>query len=653
MSRSQANNAQSNSAQANSNAQRINYSQTINNEEEPESMKNNALHRRLLTFSLPHKARFGFAFLMLALAVSAEMAIPWMAKIVLDEVIVPQQFEWQQLITLTGLVMLFYVLAAVFGYLQAVTFKHSALLVVKDVREQLFRHVLNFPIATFDKLSTGKLVSYITNDTESLRNMYVSTIPTVIQGALRIAAVFIAIALLDWRLMLLSLVLIPVLLMTMHLYRKISMPVFDGIRIQVSNINGQINESLQGMALIQAFRQEKAFQAKFEKDNQSWFNFRSKSVAIDSLMLLPLTRLISTLTAAGIVAWFAGASMSTVVEIGTLYAFLNYIERFFDPFRQLSMELHKLQVATVSSKRIFELLDDDSDIHHQSMPEVLFDKAYDIEFRNVTMEYEEDKPVLKDVSFTAKGGEFTAIVGHTGSGKSSVINLLMRFYQQQQGDILIGGQPLHKLPEPQLRKLFGLVSQDPTIFSGSIVDNIDLSHAGVEANENSDEVNEMSDRALTDNRYKAIRAAEMVKADRFIHRLPDGFDHQPSNGGASLSVGERQLLALARAISHDPKIFLLDEATANIDSESEETVKQALDNIQDGRTVITVAHRLSTIQNADQILVMNSGKVVQSGTHQALIEQDGDYRDLYLVQKAQEENEHQNSTLGLTAVSAA
>jgi len=611
----------------------------------PTSMKKQTLYRRLLTFSLPHKARFGFAFLMLALAVSAEMAIPWLTKIVIDEVIVPQQFEWPQLLTLIGLVMLFYVLGAVFGYLQAVAFKHGALLVVKDVREQLFRHVLNFPIATFDKLSTGKLVSYITNDTESLRNMYVSTIPTVIQGALRIIAIFIAMALLDWRLMLLSLVLIPILLITMHLYRKISMSVFDGIRVQVSNINGQINESLQGMALIQAFRQEKAFHAKFEKDNQSWFNFRSKSVAIDSLMLLPLTRLIATLTAAGIVAWFAEASLSTVVEIGTLYAFLNYVERFFDPFRQLSMELHKLQVATVSSTRIFELLDDESEMHHQAMPTVKINDSHDIEFRHVTMGYEADKPVLNDVSFTAKGGEFTAIVGHTGSGKSSVINLLMRFYQQQQGDILIGGQPLHKLPESQLRQLFALVSQDPTIFSGSIIDNINLSHDVLSAEK-------VSTNVVENSRDKAISAAEMVKADHFITRLSDGFDHQQNNGGASLSVGERQLLALARAISHDPKIFLLDEATANIDSESEETVKQALENIQDGSTVISVAHRLSTIQHADQILVMNSGKVVQSGTHLALIEQDGDYRDLYLAQKEQEENEHKNSMLGLVSASA-
>ena len=585
--------------------------------------------KRLLTYSLPHKLRFLTAFVMLAIAVSAEMAIPWLAKIILDDVIVPQQFEWQHLAWLTGLVMLFYVISALFTYLQAVTFRHSALLVVKDVRKELFSHVLNFPIRNFDKLPAGKLVSYITNDTESMRDMFVSTIPTIIQGGLRIGAIFIAIAILDWRLMLLSLVLIPVLLLTMHLYRKISMPVFDGIRTQVSNLNGKINESLQGMALIQAFRQERAFAEQFEQENQRWFQFRTRSIAIDSLMLLPLTRLVSTLTAAGIVAWFANGSLTTVVEVGTLYAFLNYIERFFDPFRQLSMELRKLQVATVASKRVFELLDDESEREHHSKAFVDVTEPYDIEFRNVDFGYEKDNPVLSDVSFTAKGGKFTAIVGHTGSGKSSVINLLMRFYKHQKGEILVGGEPIDSLPDAQLRQMFGLVSQDPTIFSGSVLENIDLSH---------DEL----------DRDKATFAAKQVKAHSFIKQLAGGYEHKPSHGGASLSVGEKQLLALARAISHDPNIFLLDEATANIDSDTEEAVKEALENIQDGRTVITVAHRLSTIQNADQILVMNKGRVVQSGNHDELIGQEGDYRDLYLAQKAQEESEHLSSTLGLT-----
>lgn len=592
------------------------------------------LFKRLLTYSLPHKMRFIVAFLMLSVAISAEMAIPWLAKIILDDVIVPQQFEWAHLMGLVSLVMVFYVISALFTYLQAVAFRHSALLVVKDIRQQLFSHVLNLSISTFDKLSAGKLVSYITNDTESMRDMFVSTIPTIIQGSLRIIAIFIAIAILDWRLMLLSLILIPILLTTMHLYRKISMSVFNGIREQVSNINGRINESLQGMALIQAFNQENTFKDKFDKENQRWFEFRTKSIAIDSLMLIPLTRLVSNLTAAGIVAWFAYASLEVAIAVGTLYAFLNYIERFFDPFRQLSMELRKLQVATVASKRVFELLDEKSDQHRYPTDEIALPMQQDIEFNRVHLSYEEGHAVLSDVSFVAKGGQFTAIVGHTGSGKSSIINLLMRFYQQQQGAILVGGQPLDALPEKQLRKLFGLVSQDPTIFSGSILDNIDLSHS-------------------TPNKEKVISAAKQVKAHQFIHRLTNGYDHQPGHGGSSLSVGEKQLLALARALSHQPAIFLLDEATANIDSETEEAVKEALENIQEGRTVIMVAHRLSTIKNADQILVMNKGQVVQSGTHDELIIQEGDYRDLYLAQKAQEENEHQNSTLGLTDTKAA
>lgn len=593
-----------------------------------------SLFRRLMAYSLPHKMRFAGAFMMLAIAISAEMAIPWLAKIIIDEVIIPQQFEWPYLALLLGLIIFAYVISGLFNYLQTVSFSHSALLMVNDVRKQLFNHVLNFPISVFDKLAAGNLVSYITNDTEALRNMFVSTIPTIMQGSLRIGAIFIAISLLDWRLMLLSLILIPILLLTMHAYRKISMQVFDGIRVQISNINGQINESLQGMVLIQAFRQEKAFTEKFEQENKRWFDFREKSIAIDSLMLIPLTRLVSTLTAAAIVAWFAGESLSVVVEVGTLYAFLNYIERFFDPFRQLSMELRKLQVATVASKRIFELLDDDSAHQPPSMDIVPLSTQHDIEFRNVNFSYEEGKQVLSNVSFTAKGGQSTAIVGHSGSGKSSVVNLLMRFYQHQQGEILVAGKPIGSLPESQFRKMFGLVSQDPTIFSGSVLDNIDLSHA-------------------IPNKEKAILAAKQVKAHKFIERLAGGYEHQLSHGGASLSVGEKQQLALARAITHDPNIFLLDEATANIDSDTEEAVKEALESIQDGRTVITVAHRLSTIQNADQILVMNKGSVVQSGTHDELIGQDGDYRDLYLAQKTQEENEHQNSILGLAEATAA
>ncbi|MDO6500755.1 ABC transporter ATP-binding protein [Photobacterium sanguinicancri] len=625
---------------------------------------------RLLAFSLPHKMRFIAAMSLLIVAISTEMAIPWLVKIILDDVIVPQTFDWSHLGLLCGAVMLFYVVSAAFQYAQSVMFRHGALLVVNDVRRQLYTHLLKLPISLFDRVPAGKMVSYVTNDTESLRDMFVTTMPTILQGTVRIVAIFIAIALLDWRLMLLSLFLIPILLLTMHWYRTLSMPIFDGVRQQVSNINNTINESLQGMALIQAFGQERAFGKKFEKDNEAWLAYRNRSIAIDSLMLAPFTRLIGTLTAIGIIAWFGVSSWGSAVAVGTLYAFLNYIERFFEPFRQLSMELRKLQVATVSAKRVFELLDEplsheakagdgkvtgDQAIDDQAVDDKAVDgQAIDykapvapdpehraevqashheaITFDGVSFSYDGKHNALSNVSFTAESGKFTAIVGHSGSGKSSVINLLMRFYQHQQGTITIGGKNIAGLPDPQLRKLMGLVSQEPYIFSGSVLENIDLSHQQTQ-------------------REAAIHAAEQTGAAQFIERLEEGYDHQPGYSGSSLSLGQRQLIAMARVLAHNPAIFLLDEATANIDSETEDTVKAALANMQQAKTVIAVAHRLSTVMNADKILVMHQGEIVQSGTHDELLITAGHYRDLYLAQKAEEDNQDENIDLGLAPAS--
>ncbi len=603
---------------------------------------------RLLAFSLPHKMRFISALSLLIVAISTEMAIPWLVKIILDDVIVPQQFDWSHLGLLCGAVMLLYLVSAVFQYAQSLMFRHSALLVVNDVRRQLYTHLLKLPISLFDRVPAGKMVSYVTNDTESLRDMFVTTMPTILQGSVRIVAIFIAIALLDWRLMLLSLFLIPILLLTMHWYRTLSMPIFDGVRQQVSNINNTINESLQGMALIQAFGQERAFGKKFEKDNAAWLAYRKRSIAIDSLMLAPFTRLIGTLTAIGIIAWFGVSSWGSTVAVGTLYAFLNYIERFFEPFRQLSMELRKLQVATVSAKRVFELLDEPLSYEAKAFDnKAVEDKVSNVPehdakvqvshpeaviFDRVSFSYDGKHNALSNVSFTAESGKFTAIVGHSGSGKSSVINLLMRFYQHQQGAITIGGKNIASLPDAQLRKLVGLVSQEPYIFSGSVLENIDLSHQ-------------------QNQREAAIHAAEQTGAAQFIERLEEGYDHQPGYSGSSLSLGQRQLIAMARVLAHNPAIFLLDEATANIDSETEDTVKAALANMQQAKTVIAVAHRLSTVMNADKILVMHQGEIVQSGTHDELMITAGHYRDLYLAQKAEEDNQDENIDLGLAPAS--
>ncbi|GAA4898414.1 ABC transporter ATP-binding protein [Ferrimonas pelagia] len=585
--------------------------------------------RRLLDYAKPHSSRFALALLLMVFATAAEMSIPWLVKVILDEVILPGNFAWSELLKLGGIMFAMYVVAGLLQYLQVLNFQHGALSVVNALRRDLFAHLLKLPMRVFDSQPVGRLVSRVSNDTESLRDLFVSVLPTIIQGSLRIVAIFIAISLLDWRLMLLSLVLIPILLGAMQLYRKLSAPLFNGARERISEINTQISESLQGMRIIQAFNQQAHSRAEFEQTNQAWSQVSRRTIGLNSLLLAPYTRLIALLASVVVVAWFGQQSGLTAdvgaVEIGSLYAFMIYLERFFDPFRQLSMELSKLQISTVAADRVFELLDEAADPHADaSIPlrpgtqSERHSPASEIVFDNVSLSYDGQHQALNEISFTAPAGKMTAIVGHSGSGKSSLINLLMRFYEHQQGEVRIDGQPLSQFNDADLRQRFGLVQQEPVIFSGSIDDNIRLGR------------DDLSEAAVQ-------QAAQQGQAQRFIHRLPGGFAHRPGNAGQSLSMGERQLLAFARTLAHAPGVLLLDEATANIDSETEEQIKRALANLRQGRTTLAIAHRLSTIVDADQILVMDQGRIVQRGTHAELVEQAGHYRELYLAQQVEEE----------------
>ncbi len=586
--------------------------------------------KRLLLSAQPHRWLFIRAMALLIVATGAEMAIPWLMKIMLDDVIVPGDYDWKVLIFLCGLMLALYVLSSALQYLQDLSFQQGALQVINDIRRKLFGHLLNLPISFFDKMPVGKVVSRVTNDTESMRDLFVSVVPTIFQGSFRILGIFIAISLLDWRLMLLSLFLIPILLGVMQLYRKLSAPIFDGVREHLSDINTHISESLQGMRLIQAFNQQNHNRARFEQSNEAWRHFRRKAVGMDSLLLAPFTRMLGLFATVMVVGWFGRASWTSVVEIGSIYAFINYLERFFEPFRQLSMELSKLQVSMVSSDRVFEVLDEAPEkdmavsVDAGTASDIAAGKELypiaggSLEFCNVSLSYDGRHQALDDISFVAPAGQFTAIVGHSGSGKSSIINLLMRFYHHQRGEMRIDGQLLSGLPDHQLRETFGLVLQEPFIFSGSLKDNIDLANPNI-------------------SQATVVDAAEQVQASRFIERLSDGYDHQPGYSGQSLSIGERQLLAFARTMAHDPRILLLDEATANIDSETETLIKKALLNLRHGRTTIAIAHRLSTIRDANQILVMDKGRIVQRGTHEELIAQPGHYLDLYLAQKMEED----------------
>ena len=573
---------------------------------------------RLVNYGRPYQWQFAGAFSLLLLATAVEMFAPWLMKIILDDYVAPGNSDVMELAWLASALLMTFVVSSILQYTQSVVFQINALKVVHDIRSILFAHVLKLPMRYFDSEPTGRLVSRITNDSEVLRQMFVGVIPSILQAFFRVAGIFFAMALLDVRLMLMTLLLIPAMLFAIRVYQKISHPIVHAVRGQLANINTRLNESLNGMRIIQAMGQEEHLQQQFDKDNEQWARQKHRNINADSLLLMPFTHLLNAIALAVVVAWFGYQSGFNAIEIGTLYAFINYLGRFFEPFRQITMQMSHLQQSVVASERLFEVLDEKPETEQQQQQSAAEISKGKLEFRHVSLSYDAKNQALDDVSFTVNPGQFTAIVGHSGSGKSSVINLLMRFYEHQQGEVLIDGKPLGKLDENTLRQGLGLVFQEPYIFSGSLSENISLNHSDI----SEDQVR---------------KAAEKVHANHFIERLEGSYDHEPGSGGQALSTGERQLLSFARTIAQNPKILLLDEATANIDGETEHAIKEALITLREGRTTIAVAHRLSTIQDADQILVMNKGKIVQRGTHQALLQQQGHYQDLYLAQQTEEQ----------------
>ena len=572
---------------------------------------------KLVGFARPYQWQCLGAFALLLLATALEMLTPWLMKIILDEHIPRNLADTvggnQNLLMMGGALFATYLGSAILQYIQSIKFQTAALHIVHDIRRMLFAHVLKLPMRYFDSEPTGLLVSRITNDSEMLRQMFVSVIPAMLQSVFRVVGICVAMTLLDVRLMFMTLLLIPLILLAIRIYQKLSHPVIHGIRSQLANINTRINESLNGMRIVQATGQEARLQQQFDRDNEQWSQLKHKNINIDSLLLMPFTHLLNGIALAVVVGWFGYQAGYTVIEVGTMYAFINYLGRFFEPFRQITMQMSSLQQALVASERIFQVLDETTDTKQQPDSTTSIDRGK-LVFNNVSLSYDSKNQALDNVSFTVEPGQFVAIVGHSGSGKSSVINLLIRFYQYQQGEILIDDQPLSNFREETLRQGIGLVFQEPYIFSGTMAENISLNH-----------------QHITDEQVQA--AARKVHADPFIQNLAQGYQHKPGPGGKALSTGERQLLSFARTIAQNPRILLLDEATANIDGETEHHIKEALITLRKNRTTIAVAHRLSTVVDADQILVMERGKIVQRGTHEELIKLEGHYRELYMAQQ--------------------
>lgn len=520
---------------------------------------------------------------------------------------------------ISGLVqlVLFYlgllIVAIFFQYGQHYLLQRIANRIIQKMRVDVFEHIQTLPIRYFDNLPAGKVVARITNDTETIRDLYVTVLANFVTSAIYMIGIYIAMFLLNVKLALICLVAVPIIFLWSMTYRKFASVYNHRIRSIISEINAKLNEAIQGMTIIQAFRHEKATQEEFDELNNNHFRYQRKMLHLNSLLSHNLVNLLRNLAYVALIWYFGGASLSAtgIVSIGVLYAFVDYLNRLFQPITGIVNQFSRLELARVSSERVFRLLDEPGTEVEEPVQKKL---EGHVQFKDVTFAYNEGKNVLKNITFEAKKGQTVALVGHTGSGKSSIMNLLLRFYDIQQGDILIDGESIYDQSRQTLRKQMGIVLQDPYLFSGTIASNVSLGNEDIK-------------RETIESSLKQVGAAELLK------HLPEGFDEPVVEKGSTLSSGERQLISFARALAYDPAILILDEATANIDTETEAIIQRALDVVKEGRTTFVIAHRLSTIKKADMILVLEKGEIVERGSHEQLMQQEGLYAQMYELQK--------------------
>lgn len=503
-------------------------------------------------------------------------------------------------------------LSFVFNIAQTWILQKTGQNIILQIRKDLYRHIQSLGSRYFDITPVGKLVTRVTNDVEALNEMYSGILVQLFRNIVKIVGLAGVMLVLDVRLAAISFVLMPLVIGLTVLCQKIARNIYRLYRTRLTDINTFLSEHLSGMKIIQIFgRQERKFEEFHDKNTKLYKAFYREMLMY--AVFRPLIDILSILSLM-IVLWFGSRNVfDEIISVGTLYIFSNYIRSFFDPIQELAEQFSTLQSSIASAEKIFTVMDEDEfipEVENPKQPDKIIGK---IEFDHVWFAYDGENYVLKDVSFVINPGEKVAFVGATGAGKSSILNLIGRYYDIQKGHIYIDGIDIRQLSKKKLRSAIGQMQQDVFIFEGDVAYNIRL-----------------NDDAITDAQVKA--AAEYVNASHFIEKLPHGYHEPVTERGATFSAGERQLLSFARTLAHNPSILVMDEATANIDTETEILIQEALEKLMDGRTTIMVAHRLSTIQHADCIMVMHKGRICERGTHRELLEQDGIYRKLYELQ---------------------
>ena len=587
---------------------------------------------RLATYLRPYRPQVALAVVLLIFHSAVHVIVPLFYKIAIDYYIQPTsdadgKLTWltqylsadpstglQQLALVFGLLL---VVGFVAAYGQAYTMLMTGQRVMYDLRMQIFAHLQRLQVAFFDRNPVGRLVTRVTNDVDALNEMFTVGVVAVFGDILVLVGIVTALLLIDWQLGLLMLAVLPLIGAVSIFFRNYVRDCFRRTRVALARINSFLNEHLSGMSVVQLFNRERRAAEQFEEINRA--NLRAWRDAIfGHALFYPAVEVLSVLAIAVIVAYGGSQVLGGTAQLGTLVAFLFWSRRMFQPIQDLSEKYTVLQSAMASAERIFKLLDEPVSITSSLQPRSLPTEAGRVEFRNVWFAYNDEDWVLRDVSFVIDPGGMTAIVGHTGAGKTTLTNLLLRFYDIQKGQILLDGVDIRELDLTELRRQFGIVLQDPFLFSGTIASNIRLGTDGISE--------------------ETIREAlETVNLSDFVQSLPNGLGHEVRERGATLSVGQKQLLSFARALAHDPRFLILDEATSSVDTHTEHLIRSALERLIEHRTSIVIAHRLSTVQRADRILVFHKGKLREQGTHQELLAQRGIYYKLYQLQYRDQE----------------
>ena len=569
--------------------------------------------KRLLAYGSPWRKPLAIAVVMLWIAAAAEVSGPLLISYFIDNMVAKSHLPLGMVAGLVAAYIGLQFLAAGLHYAQSLLFNQAAVGVVQQLRTDVMDAALRQPLSAFDTQPVGQLISRVTNDTEVIRDLYVTVVATVLRSAALIGAMLVAMFSLDWRMALVAMAIFPAVLVVMGIYQRYSTPIVRRVRAYLADINDGFNEVINGMSVIQQFRQQARFGERMGEASRSHYMARMQTLRLDGFLLRPLLSLFSALILCGLLMLFSFTSRGTI-EVGVLYAFISYLGRLNEPLIELTTQQSMLQQAAVAGERVFELMDGPrQDYGRDERP--LQSGRIDVD--DVSFAYRDDNLVLQNITLSVPSRSFVALVGHTGSGKSTLASLLMGYYPLTQGDIRLDDRSLSTLSHGVLRQGVAMVQQDPVVMADTFLANVTLG------------------RDISEE--QVWQALETVQLAELARSLSEGIHTRLGEQGNNLSVGQKQLLALARVLVDTPQVLILDEATASIDSGTEQAIQQALAAVREHTTLVVIAHRLSTIVDADTILVLHRGQAVERGTHQQLLEAQGRYWQMYQLQLAGEE----------------